>query len=731
MPTSGSGNRCEPDEGRYGVRGRKPVSSVTCAVLLPVVLALLSAGAARADYDSEEKLREAAGGPSPAEVRRLLAEGASPNARDARGRTAVHLAAANHREPLGLLLEAGGECCLPDGDGNTPLHHAVAWFSVARNNPLARVRLLLKAGADPDRPNRGGNTSLHLSAKHRSAAIVNALLKAGADPGRSNGQGDTPLHAGVTFGEGDPMGGGGVGDVGVVRALLAAGAAPDAADSRGRTPLRILAGQPGVGESAAVMTALLRAGADPNRKDRSGDTLLHLVIENQEKPEEDQEKEVRALLAGKADPCLPNAQRYLPIHVARRVQSESIEELLARAGGHDWRCDERALAEGRKNAEEAAAEAEDALGLDRSMRRRIQSGLAAERFDPGLADGLFGPRTRAALRGWQEARGKAVTGYLDEASARALLAAGEEPDKAPRVETETAEAEEAAARAKVAEAERAAAEARRREAAQRAEAERKAKAEAERRAQEPGRKLRDCEVCPEMVVVPSGSFMMGSPESEGEGSDDEKPVHEVTIGKAFAVGVYEVTFGEWDACASGGGCNGYRPDDRGWGRGRRPVVNVSREDAQLYVEWLSRRTGKGYRLLSESEWEYAARAGTTGRYHWGNRITPSRANYVGNRASRDAYMGQTAPVGSYSPNGFGLHDVHGNVWEWVGDCWNGSYEGAPADGSVWEGGDCGSRVLRGGSWYDAPELLRSASRSRDSAGNRGGALGFRVARTLD
>ncbi len=229
-----------------------------------------------------------------------------------------------------------------------------------------------------------------------------------------------------------------------------------------------------------------------------------------------------------------------------------------------------------------------------------------------------------------------------------------------------------------------------------------------------------------MVVVPSGSFMMGSPETEGERYDGEGPVHRVTIARAFAVGVYEVTFSEWDACVSGGGCGGYRPDAEGWGRSRRPVINVSWEDTEGYVGWLSRKTGQTYRLLSESEWEYAARAGTTGRYFWGNRITPARANYGQNN-------GKTVVVGSYPPNGFGLYDMHGNVWEWLADCYSGNYEGAPTDGSVWEAGDCSRSVLRGGSWFneEIPDLLRSANRNWNSTGYRNFHVGFRVARTLD
>ena len=204
---------------------------------------------------------------------------------------------------------------------------------------------------------------------------------------------------------------------------------------------------------------------------------------------------------------------------------------------------------------------------------------------------------------------------------------------------------------------------------------------------------------------------MGSPSSERERYDNEGPQHRVTIIDAFAVGKYEVTFEEWDACVSAGGCGGYRPDDEGWGRGRRPVINVSWEDAQRFVEWLREETGEPYRLLSEAEWEYVARAGTSTPFHTGGTISTSQANYDGNytygNGREGEYRERTVPVGSFGANAFGLHDVHGNVWEWVEDCWNDSYRGAPSDGSAWERGDCSSRVYRGGSWVQlsvAPAL---------------------------
>ena len=240
--------------------------------------------------------------------------------------------------------------------------------------------------------------------------------------------------------------------------------------------------------------------------------------------------------------------------------------------------------------------------------------------------------------------------------------------------------------------------------------------------------FRDCPHCPEMVVVPSGSFTMGSPRSEEGRWDDEGPQHEVTIGSPFAVGVYEVTFAEWDACVSSGGCWGYRPDDEGWGRGQRPVINVSWEDAQSYAAWLSGETGESYRLLSESEWEYVARGGTQTRYWWGDDIGRGRANCYrcGSRWDGES----TAPVGSFAANAFGLHDVHGNVHEWVQDCRNESYDGAPEDGSAWERGDCSIRVLRGGSWGYVSSNLRAAYHDGSDTGYRYNHLGFRVARTF-
>ena len=206
----------------------------------------------------------------------------------------------------------------------------------------------------------------------------------------------------------------------------------------------------------------------------------------------------------------------------------------------------------------------------------------------------------------------------------------------------------------------------------------------------------------------------------------------MTIAKPFAVSKYELTFADWDACVAGGGCNGYKPVDQGWGRGQQPAVNVNWDDAQAYVAWLAEMTGKTYRLLSEAEYEYAARAGTTTAYPWGDDIKldgQAMADCDGCGSKWDAQ--QTAPVGSFAPNKFGLYDMVGNVFEWTEHCVHKNYDGAPADGSAWiAGGDCTTVILRGGSWNGTPVYLRSANRGGGTTGTRGNNLGFRVGRTL-
>ena len=275
--------------------------------------------------------------------------------------------------------------------------------------------------------------------------------------------------------------------------------------------------------------------------------------------------------------------------------------------------------------------------------------------------------------------------------------------------------------------------------------------------------FRDCPSCPEMVSIPAGTFMMGSGPEDDDAAADEKPRHRVAVGR-FALGRYEVARQEYAAFVpatghdSGGGCfewassawssstgaswrdPGFAQDDD------HPVVCVSWDDAQAYTAWLSRETGASYRLPSEAEWEYAARAGTTTRRYWGD-STSAQCDYANGAdaalkrfesswltVSCDDGAMHTAAAGSYEANAFRLFDMLGNVWEWTEDCWHDRYgRGVPTDGAAWtRGGDCGRRVMRGGSWlHRRPRGLRSANRNKHAPGYRSVNLGFRVARTLD
>jgi formylglycine-generating enzyme required for sulfatase activity len=251
--------------------------------------------------------------------------------------------------------------------------------------------------------------------------------------------------------------------------------------------------------------------------------------------------------------------------------------------------------------------------------------------------------------------------------------------------------------------------------------------------------FKECEQCPEMVVVPAGQFIMGATEDETGSTRDERPRHQVSFARPFSVGRFSVTLSEWDACVAAKGCS-YRPSDQGWGRGTQPVIDILWEDAREYVAWLSRTTDRPYRLLSESEREYVARAGTTTAYWWGDSFEPMQANYAaGNRILFSASMsdsqqsiakGRTAPVQSFAPNPWGLYQVHGNVYDWVEDCWHANYDGAPADGSAWMMANCDAHVLRGGAFSRNMENARSAARIWFGSANRIIYMSVRVARTL-
>ena len=272
------------------------------------------------------------------------------------------------------------------------------------------------------------------------------------------------------------------------------------------------------------------------------------------------------------------------------------------------------------------------------------------------------------------------------------------------------------------------------------------------------REFRDCPHGPVIVVLPPGQFLMGAPEGEESAARNpdrpewteraEKPQVEVEIAHPFAIGKYEVTFAEWDRCVEAGGCT-YRPEERArnspwwnptrkWSRGDRPVIHIARADAEQYIDWLSEATGQSYRLPSEAEWEYAARAGTTTARYWGDGLGKGMAVCDGCGSEWDNRS--TAPVGSFAPNPFGLHNMFGNVTEWVADCWHENHEGNPGDGSAriesspwWKEGECERPVQRGGAWSHYPWTIRAAARGFWRPGpwtDRDDSYGFRVVRVI-
>jgi formylglycine-generating enzyme required for sulfatase activity len=235
-----------------------------------------------------------------------------------------------------------------------------------------------------------------------------------------------------------------------------------------------------------------------------------------------------------------------------------------------------------------------------------------------------------------------------------------------------------------------------------------------------GAEIKDCAACPPLISLSPGSFTMGSNSSD----PSEKPAHQVTLAAPFAIGKYEVTVQQWNACADAGACQKVN----GSSGANAPIRDVSWDDAQQYLKWLSASTGKEYRLPTEAEWEYAARGGTTTRYWWGEQMAPGKANCkdCGQPWSIDG----PSDVGKFAANPFGLFDVNGSVWEWVADCWHNSFKDAPSDGRVWDTPNCTVRVIRGGSWREGAAYMVSSTRFKYDASVRHSQNGFRVARTL-
>jgi formylglycine-generating enzyme required for sulfatase activity len=250
---------------------------------------------------------------------------------------------------------------------------------------------------------------------------------------------------------------------------------------------------------------------------------------------------------------------------------------------------------------------------------------------------------------------------------------------------------------------------------------------ASERALSPGQEFRECaKDCPTMVVVPAGSFVMGSPDTEKGRIRNEGPQRQIEIATRFAVSKYPVTFAEWDACVAVGGCT--KAVDSGFGRGPKPVINVTWEEAHQYAEWLSQMTGQNYRLLTEAEFEFAARGGTATAFPWGDNMALGKANCAG--CSAQLVSRGPTPVGQFSTNGFGLFDMHGNVAQWVEDCYFDSLDGVPSNGKARTANDCERHVVRGAGWDSNAARIRSAARDFGTIPRRDFNIGFRVARTL-
>jgi formylglycine-generating enzyme required for sulfatase activity len=406
--------------------------------------------------------------------------------------------------------------------------------------------------------------------------------------------------------------------------------------------------------------------------------------------------------------------------ILARISRQRAEEEKRRAEAARQAEEEKQRAEAARQAEEEKQRAEAARQAEEEKQRAEAARQAQEERQRGEAARLA-----------EDGRQRAEAARQAEEERQGIDAARQAEMERQRMEALRQEA----ARQKAWEKQRAEAARRSEEERLQAEAARRTEGTRRREAFETAQRdqnlrdfvvFKDAPFAPELVALPPGEFCMGSLEEEEGRHNNEGPRHLVTIGGRFAIGRYPVTFDEYDRFCEAR--KRRKPPDQGWGRGRRPVVNVSWNDARAYLEWLSEETGKPYRLPTESEWEYACRAGTATRYSFGEAISPKDANFFGGGT------GSTSEIGAYPANPWGLYDFHGNVWEWVEDDWHDDYQGAPDDGSAWKDKDLDSRscyiVRRGGSCYFNPSNCRSAYRNKIWPHDKHDDFGFRVARPL-